>query len=81
MKYWSIKLWYYDWFRIVFILFGIWWQYPLAMLISELCGLTLAIQNNIAVGLYSGLFFLAMTCNNYSNLRKIGLDEYHRKLK
>lgn len=30
---------------------------------------------------YLFVFFVAMMDNNYSNLRKIGLDEYRKKLK
>lgn len=37
--------------------------------------------DEIAVAVYLTVFVLGLTFNDYSQLRKIGLDEYRRKLK
>lgn len=75
-----IWIWYNDWFRTIFILLGIWWAIPLIILLRYL-GLSEDISKNIVCLLYVMLIGLAMIYNDYSNLRRIGLNEYREKIK
>jgi len=81
IKRFFIKLWYSDWFRVCFIIVGIWWQIPLLLYLSSKLNLSEKCMETVSIALYLGLLFLGMVFNNYSNLRRIGLNEYHRKLK
>lgn len=73
-----IRVWYSDWFRLIFILIPI-WLIPVSI-IMILCNVDPDICTGICIVLYITVFMLGLTFNDYSNLRRIGLDEYHRKI-
>lgn len=75
----SIWIWYNDWFRGIFILCGIWWIIPIMILLHHL-GLKEDLVSNLGCLIYIILFGLAFIFNDYSNLRRIGLDEYRNRL-
>jgi len=76
----GIWLWYNDWFRIIFIMLGVWWLIPL-MLYLRYLGMSQEDSSDLICGLYLLIFFIGMVFNDYSNLRRIGMNEYRRKLK
>jgi hypothetical protein len=71
-----IWLWFNDWTRML-VLLGL----PIlpCVFIAYHLGMRESLKD---VAVFSYLFFLcwAMTDNDYSNLRRIGMDEYRRKL-
>lgn len=75
-----IKLWYSDWFRLVFIICPIW-------LFVLMIGLFVYFPNSIdlirscCIFIYTIFLVTGLIWNDYSNLRRIGLDEYHQPLK
>lgn len=79
IKRFFIKLFYSDWFRIFFMIIPIWLFIPLVFI-------TVYLPSDIEVArmlisiVYLVLFFTGMFANDYSNLRRIGLDEYCQPL-
>ena len=79
-KRFCIKIWYSDWFRAFFIMFPVWLYALLIILMinfpeqDDLC-------RTLVIGVYLGLLIAALAKNDWSELRRIGLDEYHQPLK
>jgi hypothetical protein len=78
-EYCWIWLWYNDYFRLLVILVPSY----LFILIPFLkwIGIPVEYLDEIAVFTYLTVFVLGLTFNDYSQLRKIGMDAYRRKLK
>lgn len=74
-----IQIWYSDWFRMLFIL-AAWWLIAVCVAIFIKVSLSTVVICVISILLYLILLVLAIKFNNYSNLRRIGLDEKHNKL-
>ncbi len=74
-----IWLWYSTWFRVVFVILG----GDLLILVPLMfwLGVPVAYFRPIASGCYLAMFGWAMADNDFSNLRRIGLDEYRQALK
>lgn len=79
-KRFCIKLWYSDWFRLTFIICPIWLFVLMIILFTQFPDLIDFIRTgciaSYIICLIAGLFW-----NDYSELRRIGLDEYHQPLK
>lgn len=75
-----IRIWYSDWFRFVFVLCPIW---LMALMIALMICFPSAAEliRCVSIGAYIVLFMAALAKNDYSELRKIGLDEYHQPLR
>jgi len=71
-----IWIWYNDWFRLFFILLPTW----ILPTIPILIWLRIEITQWLLPSMYIGMFVIACIFNNYSNLRKIGMDEYRNKI-
>lgn len=76
-----IKLWYSDWFRVLFVIFPIWLFALMTFCVINFPFFRQDKAEFIFIGIYAVIFCLALNFNDYSNLRKIGLDEYHCPLK
>ena len=74
-----IWIWYSGKFRVIFILFNFWWLLPLMLWLYSL-GLDIQAVKCIAFLLHMSLFMMGCIFNDFSNLRKIGLDEYRNSL-
>ena len=78
-----IKLWYSFWYRVIFIAFPTWSIiFALISLLVYKIGFIKQLDfMPVLMGTIYGLnFWLGLLFNDYSNLRKIGLDEYHQPL-
>ena len=73
-----IRIWYSNWFRFGFLLFP-WWLFALIIFIT--IKFELQYDGQLAAIVCMIPFYLGLIFNDYSNLRRIGLDEYHRPLK
>lgn len=73
-----VRVWYSDWFRFFFVMLPIWWLPVVAILSSFDVDQKLIIL--IFVSGYLLMATAAMEYNDYSNLRRIGLDENHNKI-
>jgi predicted CDP-diglyceride synthetase/phosphatidate cytidylyltransferase len=74
-----IKLWYSDWFRLFFIICPVWLFVVFTALMACFPGSADIVRTSVIVA-YLVLFCVGLICNDYSNLRRIGLNEYHEKL-
>lgn len=74
-----IKLFYSDWFRLFFIIIPFWVFVPLALTAIYLPEYVEIVRLFINIT-YIVLLIIGLTFNDYSNLRRIGLDEYHNPL-
>ena len=75
-----IKLWYSFWYRAIFIAFPTWSIiFALISLLAYKIGFIKQLDfMPVLMGtIYGFNFWLGLLFNDYSNLRKIGLDEYH----
>lgn len=75
-----MRIWYSEWFRIAFILCPIWLIVLMIMLMISFPSVSELIRY-LCLTLYVVLFTTALAKNDWSELRRIGLDEYHRPLK
>lgn len=74
-----IKTWYSDWFRLWFLAFPWWW---IIILVYISCKFNLDDKQGKIMALLSTLpFFIGLAFNDYSNLRRIGLNEDHIEIK
>ena len=73
-----VRVWYSDWFRFLFVMLPLWWIPVVAILVS------FDVDQQIIVALFASEYLLVATAaiafNDYSNLRRIGLDEDHNKI-
>ena len=74
----AVRVWYSDLFRMYFVLLPL-WLIPVALLLLR-AGVGADACRTICVVLYPVLCGAALTFNDYSNLRRIGLNEYHKKI-
>ncbi|MCY9861539.1 hypothetical protein OTK49_03280 [Vibrio coralliirubri] len=80
-----IWVWYHDNFRFPFVLMGghLLFTLPPILFLAKLVNLELHGEDirTIALMLVTLMYLLALTYNDYSNLRRIGLDEHRSPLK
>ena len=73
-----MRVWYSDWFRYFFVILPFWWLLVVAILVSY------DVDKDVIIALFASEYLLvataAMVFNDYSNLRRIGLDEDHNKI-
>jgi len=79
IKRWWIWFWYNDITRFLFVMFPFYFVVLIPLLIW--IGVPKEIIKNILIVIYITVWCWAIIDNDYSNLRKIGLDEYRRLLK
>lgn len=75
-----IKIWYSEWFRFAFILCPLWLVVSVLILMLVFPTASEFIRTVFFI-VYSSLLAAGIIKNDWSELRKIGLDEYHRPLK
>lgn len=75
---WWIWFWYNDITRLVFVALG--GNLLITIPILMYLGVAGEVLRQIVLAQYILVMFWAVADNNYSNLRKIGLDEYRRPL-
>jgi hypothetical protein len=73
-----VRVWYSDWFRFFFILLPLWWIFIVVILASFDVDRDLIVL--LSVSEYLLMATAAIEYNDYSNLRRIGLDENHNKI-
>lgn len=76
----GIRIWYSNLFRILFILLGFIWIIPFCFVLLHFFP---SLINDIrAIGgfIYFALYYLAYTHNDFSNLRRIGRNEFGKLL-
>lgn len=73
-----IWFWYNDFTRVLVVMMGV-HLIPTVFLLRyfEVCG---DVAKWLIIAQYSVVFYLAMIYNDYTNLRKIGMDEFRNKL-
>lgn len=74
-----IKIWYSDWFRLLFIICPI-WLFALMIVLFVCFPDAAGFIRDGCIASYIVLFIAGLSWNDYSNLRRIGLDEYHQPL-
>ena len=74
----AVRVWYSDLFRYFFVMLPLWWFPVVAILVNY------DVDQKFVIALFVSEYLLvataAMAFNDYSNLRRIGLDEYHQKI-
>lgn len=79
-KRFGIRIWYSNLFRIVFILLGFIWIIPFCFVLLDYFPNLINDIRAIGGFIYFSLLYLAYKKNNFSNLRRIGRDEFGRKI-